>query len=796
MKSALQFASFVSLLGLAAFVPAAEEKPWGQSLVEERSLIGWEYGAMPPRGWHVVEGALIAEKDATPLVSGWSLGDFELRFRWAATKGSRWIINLPRVPGPLSRNDEPISIDLGVGDAEGKLQIEQDKSGQFTIPFEREHTATVRRSGTKLEATVSGKPVSEQQIPADLRVGLGLTFIGTEGMIRDLRIAEPAGQPLFNGKDLSGWWTPGKLECWDLIAGGVVCLNKDGNYLRTEREYGNFTLSFDYRIAKGGNSGIGIRTAREGWPSGDGMELQLLDEPVGTPLTRSSTMGIYGNLEPFARADRSEQWNHAVIKADGYMISAWMNGELVQHANTEFLPELKHRNLKGWIGLQDHNARVEFRDMRVLAAPDGTGLDLWHKTPRPRASELVLDRLMNPERLAMPGGLESVSVASHVDQTSEQVLADLSGPGALVQLSRTDASGQVAIYFDGAEKPSIHCPASELAKHVPEVSLDKNPLLTYLPFEKSLKILLSGAQPGQCRIDYVKLPTGVILDSFDGPLESTARGLLPAISYRHEQLGWGTHREADPLPRFSSGKKTIEPKSSLPLVSLEGAGVVEWLKLEMSKRYLANNDLWLEITVDGESKPAIAAPARFFFPGMEQAKNYQNFVVLNRHGFTNLLAMPYGKGLSVSASNRGKRPIKDIELTLSVDSAKTSTSKSGAYPLRLRGQFLKAKDATFVQQSGSGRLVGLVMAPAEQPPEISKVLVDGQPAAGGSNVSLSAWLGLPESKGDTRLVLSGRSGGLWWRYFLLAPINFRESLAIEAAPGQPLGDRLVLFYRE
>ena len=54
------------------------------------------------------------------------------------------------------------------------------------------------------------------------------------------------------------------------------------------------------------NSGVGIRTAKAGWPSGDGFELQILDAPG---LTSDSTMAIYRNVEPLARADRSEEWN-------------------------------------------------------------------------------------------------------------------------------------------------------------------------------------------------------------------------------------------------------------------------------------------------------------------------------------------------------------------------------------------------------------------------------------------------------------------------------------------------------
>ena len=191
----------------------------------------------------------------------------------------------------------------------------------------------------------------------------------------DLVLSEPEGEAIFNGTDLAGWWSPLGLDSWRAHDGAIECLNRDGNYLRTEKEFANFTLSLEYKHSPHCNSGIGIRTPRDGWPSGDGMELQLQDEPG---LDKQSTFAIYGNLEPLARADRSEGWNTAVVKADGRMISGWINGQLVQQANTFWHPELQHRHLKGWIGFQDHGGKIEFRNIRVLSAPDGPGLNAWY----------------------------------------------------------------------------------------------------------------------------------------------------------------------------------------------------------------------------------------------------------------------------------------------------------------------------------------------------------------------------------------------------------------------------------
>src|SRR5690606_37179499 len=140
-----------------------------------------------------------------------------------------------------------------------------------------------------------------------------------------------------------------------------------------------------------------------------------------------------GNLPPLTRADKSGEWNRVVIKADGRMISAWVNGQLVQQSNTSKLPEVKHRHLKAWLGLQDHGCRVRFRDIYVHEAPDGLGLDAWYAPSRELGAYAVLDRLMNSERLSREDGVTSGTISRTMPKGGEHVLAELTGPGALVR---------------------------------------------------------------------------------------------------------------------------------------------------------------------------------------------------------------------------------------------------------------------------------------------------------------------------------------------------------------------------
>jgi len=700
---------------LAPAVAAEEDS--AVKLMRPDSLVGWDHGELPIRGWTIREGRLADSGPSTPLLSGYALGDFRLRFQWSVTGTARWTIMLPDVASP-----DQLVLSLHEGrDCGCLVQTGSDfdplaAGGDCRPSGGKPHTAEIRRQGAKFSLTVDGRLLYEVSISPNRRFGLGLArrfplwTDKDEGQawLSDMTLQEPPGEAIYSGKDLSGWWHPGDISVWRAENGNLVLHKPGGNYIRTKKEYANFTLSLEYRIQKGGNSGVGIRTPRPGWPSGDGMELQIWDIPRTALLDKHAAMAIYGNVPPLARADRSGQWNRVVIKADGRMISGWMNGELVQQCNTAFHPELKHRHLKGWIGVQEHGATMAVRNVRVLEAPDGLGLAAWQKPRPPSGATALLDRLMNPERLSLVGRL----------------------PGGSV------------------------------------------------PYLKDLG-----------------------LDSLPASHPDIPRGWLSAVEYRREQFGWGVHREFDPRPRHPEGtrspQKTIAPGRTEPLLRLDGAGIVHWLKLKADKKVLANNDLWLEVTIDGQKEPAISAPARFWFAPLADQGNFPNFVCTDRGGATNVLAMPFGDGIAISAANRGQRAIGDVGLIASVEPATEQTRKDVLGRMRLHGVFQTAREGNdrgneMVHLDGSGRWVGLIFdQPADAAIGIDSLTIDGQPATGWASPDLATFLGQP--KGDFRTALSGRHGTLCWRYLMLEPVDFQKSLVLKAT-AKRFGPRLAVFY--
>jgi hypothetical protein len=182
-------------------------------------------------------------------------------------------------------------------------------------------------------------------------------------------------KPLFNGKDLSGWKVfNGKMEVWGAEDGLMYVKGGGGGWLMTEKEYGDFELRLEFKLPKAGNSGVALRAPLKGNPAYEGMEIQLLDDPWykdpknykgirPTQLTGS----IYDVVPPSKDATKpAGDWNTMRIVAKGRMVTIELNGTKIVDADLDKHKDeaKKHPGLlrdKGFLGLQSHDGRVEFR---------------------------------------------------------------------------------------------------------------------------------------------------------------------------------------------------------------------------------------------------------------------------------------------------------------------------------------------------------------------------------------------------------------------------------------------------
>ena len=158
------------------------------------------------------------------------------------------------------------------------------------------------------------------------------------------------------------------------------------------------------------------------------------------------------------------------------------------------------------------------------------------------------------------------------------------------------------------------------------------------------------------------------------------------------------------------------------------------------------------------------------------------------------LAMPFARGITFTARNRGSKPIADVGLTTSVELAAEDSRAGIAGLMRLRAKYLPAGNDSLAlfDLAGTGRWIGLVyQQPSGQPTGIAGLVVDGQSRSGWASPALDAFLGYLGP--DTRCTTAGRKGPLSWRYLLLESIDFSRSIHLESTDPH-LGDRLVWYY--
>jgi len=183
-------------------------------------------------------------------------------------------------------------------------------------------------------------------------------------------------EPLFNGKDLTGWKVNegGKMEFWGAENGILFVNGGGGGWLMTEKEYANFEVQLEYKMPKHGNSGVALRSPMRGDPAYVGMEIQLLDDANWSNLRPTQFTGsIYDVVPPSKHVTKPfGEWNKIRIVAKGRQVMVELNGTKIVDANLDDYKERirRHPGLvrdKGHLGLQSHDGRVEFRNLYVKA---------------------------------------------------------------------------------------------------------------------------------------------------------------------------------------------------------------------------------------------------------------------------------------------------------------------------------------------------------------------------------------------------------------------------------------------
>jgi hypothetical protein len=180
---------------------------------------------------------------------------------------------------------------------------------------------------------------------------------------------------LFDGKTLANWSGPdsAKPEGWVVEEAGVLHFTGKGRELLTEKEYTNFELEWEWKLARGGNNGLKYWVTKIGneWL---GIEYQMIDDLTNADGLKGGSHNTASIYDIFDSAKDKllkpvGEWNTSRIVVKNAAIEHWLNGKLASSADSK---------TDEW---KAHIAKSKFRSKPGFAPGHGKFLLTAHGDP-------------------------------------------------------------------------------------------------------------------------------------------------------------------------------------------------------------------------------------------------------------------------------------------------------------------------------------------------------------------------------------------------------------------------------
>lgn len=187
---------------------------------------------------------------------------------------------------------------------------------------------------------------------------------------------------LFNGRDHTGWSCNNGKPIATPVEDGSLLPHKAGGYLIVydRQKFKDFTLRCDVKLTEPDcNSGIFFRVGNLKNPVYSGFEVAI-DTAQGTGYHDFGA--IYDLARPAKGARKGpDRWDTVELTCQGPMIAVKVNGEEVTKLNCDeydqrgkrpdgtghkFGVAVKDLPREGYLGFQDHGAKVWFKNVKLL----------------------------------------------------------------------------------------------------------------------------------------------------------------------------------------------------------------------------------------------------------------------------------------------------------------------------------------------------------------------------------------------------------------------------------------------
>ncbi len=338
---------------------------------------------------------------------------------------------------------------------------------------------------------------------------------------------------------------------------------------------------------------------------------------------------------------------------------------------------------------------------------------------------------------------------------TEYVMADLTGPGAVVRIWSANPFGTIRFYFDGEEAPRIECKTRDLLTG--KVGFMKPPfgygalrgcdLYFPIPYTKSLKVTVDNTDDNNAtrmyyQIGYRTYETGTQVVSFDSThvdrdlIESVAKTLQNPDG---RSLPRGTERHSESYD--------IAPRDSVSIDVTQGdSGAITELVLKPFKPTLRQGarwsdprqphnmlrGLWLALAFD--DKQTAFVPVADFFGSPPAGAAYKSFPMEVRPNGEMVCRfwMPFRRAARVELINVGAvRALGEVSVQVSPYEWGADSRYFHSQWTVDRGSTRPFRDFNFMDVKGSGHYVGSTLYVANTTPAWwgegdEKVWVDGE----------------------------------------------------------------------
>lgn len=191
---------------------------------------------------------------------------------------------------------------------------------------------------------------------------------------------------LFDGKTTKGWhsWHETTVKGWHVMDGVLMSHGGNGD-LVTDKEYGDFELTFEFKAMPKGNSGVIYKVletpeAKASYMSGP--EYQIIDDKnYPSPIKDTQKTAANYDMQPpndLSVVKPAGEWNTGKILVKENHVEHWLNGKKMveyEYGSTDWQSmvgkskfadwEFAKAHLKGKIALQDHGDMISFRNIKI-----------------------------------------------------------------------------------------------------------------------------------------------------------------------------------------------------------------------------------------------------------------------------------------------------------------------------------------------------------------------------------------------------------------------------------------------